>query len=161
MSHLQRTASRGTRPSLASSILCLLLLASCGDPRNDPKPEPRTPGNKPGASATASATATAKTSASAATSATPASKMGEQALAKLNVAKLNDRERADLVTQLDQLTAPCKETPVPLSQCIAEKRDCHVATSAGPTLTTVGDSRTAGPVLFETWNAPPPLYVAT
>jgi thiol-disulfide isomerase/thioredoxin len=132
MSTFKRTAFRGTRPSLVSPALSLLLLAAaCGDPRNEPKPEPRTPGLK---SATATATATVKASASASTSAAPATKVGEQALAKLDVAKLNDRERADLVAQLDALTAPCKETPVPLSQCIVEKRDCAACRPAGDLL---------------------------
>lgn len=115
--------------SFSSTFRCLAalaLLAACGDPRNDPRPEPRTSGAKPVASATASNKPTPTTSASTA----PATSFGEKALAELGGIKLNDREKTTFVAQLDRILSPCADTPVPLSQCLAEKRSCKLCKPA-------------------------------
>ncbi len=101
------------------ALLSLLALASCGDPKTDVKPEPG------GASATGTA------SGKGPLRATP---YGSGAVAALAVPELSDRERGELISDLDSTMAPCADVPVPLSQCIAEKRACTACKPAGALL---------------------------
>lgn len=117
------------RPISSLLMGCALFALSCTDPRNDPKPEPHTPGRK-----TATASASAHTSATASGSTSTSSKpvvVDEAALAGLSLGKLNDREKALLVKAMDKLSSPCSDTPVPLSQCVKEKRACKLCKPAG------------------------------
>ncbi len=61
----------------------------------------------------------------------PPTAFGEPALAQLTLGKLTERERKELVSSLDETSSPCADTPVPLSQCIAEKRACNLCKPAG------------------------------
>lgn len=101
------------------ALLALLALGSCGDPKTDAKPEP----------SAASATGTA--SGKGPLKATP---YGSGAVAALAVPELSERERSELISDLDATMAPCADAPVPLSQCIAEKRACAGCKPAGALL---------------------------
>ncbi|NUP11597.1 MAG: thioredoxin domain-containing protein [Polyangiaceae bacterium] len=110
------------RSSNLIAITIAFAVAACGDPRNDPKPEPRTPGSNP---VIATATASSTVASSAPTSSAKPSSRGDEAAKLLDAAKkLNDREKTELVAQLDKLSAPCADTPVTLAECIVDKRSC-------------------------------------
>ncbi|MBL8743245.1 MAG: thioredoxin domain-containing protein [Myxococcales bacterium] len=52
-------------------------------------------------------------------------------MAALAVPDLSERERSELISDLDATIAPCADSPVPLSQCLAEKRACPACKTAG------------------------------
>ncbi len=54
-----------------------------------------------------------------ATSATP-----DPSVPGIDLGQLTPRERRDWTAQVSTLLAPCAETPVPITQCITEKRPC-------------------------------------
>src|SRR5512139_3457108 len=48
----------------------------------------------------------------------------------VDIGQLTPRERRDWASSVGTLLAPCADTPVPLSQCIQEKRDCKACLPA-------------------------------
>jgi protein-disulfide isomerase len=92
------------------ALLSLLALTSCGERKTDAKPEP------------------SSSSSGAPMKATP---FGSAAVSILALPDLSDRERGELISDLDSTIAPCADSPVPLSQCLAEKRNCPACKTAG------------------------------
>ncbi len=54
----------------------------------------------------------------------------EVSIPGVDIAQLTPREKRDWASSVGTLLAPCAETPVPLSQCIKEKRDCKACLPA-------------------------------
>ncbi|MFO0553667.1 MAG: thioredoxin domain-containing protein [Polyangiaceae bacterium] len=107
----KRRASRSIALLTSASLLFALGTAGCGDPRKDPKP-------------------TAKSSSSAATPLVTSSKFGPAASAGVDISSLGEKQKSDWFTGIDEALAPCSETPVPVGQCIAEKRGCKACVPA-------------------------------
>jgi protein-disulfide isomerase len=111
--------------SLLFSFAVAIATFGCGDPKGKVTAD-SVAGSKP------------KTSASAAPSAVVVRKLSpfaEAALKELDATKLNDREKEELKLQLGEAMSPCPNVPVPLAQCLAEKRDCKLCAPAGVMLT--------------------------
>jgi protein-disulfide isomerase len=107
-----------------------LALAACGDPRD--KATPDKPGTtRPQASTSASALPVVRKTSPHAEAALKAL---EPAMLESKV-QLNERETTELKHQLAEAMSPCPDVPVPLAQCLAEKRECKLCAPAGSMLT--------------------------
>ncbi|HSC86846.1 MAG TPA: thioredoxin domain-containing protein, partial [Polyangiaceae bacterium] len=54
----------------------------------------------------------------------------ETKLEGVDTSQLTAREKAQWSAHVNQLLAPCESTPVPVAQCVKEKRDCAACTPA-------------------------------
>ena len=110
------TGSVGLLPRCIASLMASMLLVgglagsvACSD---GTKASP----DKPGSSSSAKAVTSAD-------------------LAAVDTSTLTPNEKKELLSQLGELVAPCANTPVPLSQCLSEKRDCKACAPAATFLT--------------------------
>lgn len=85
-------------------------------------------------SSAASGSASGSASVSASASAAASAEAKDAVLSGLSLAKLNEREKATLAQAMTKLPSPCESTPVPLSQCLGEKRSCKLCKPAGELL---------------------------
>ena len=94
---------------LGAALPFVVALSSCRGPsENAPGPEP-----KPQGGATVDAD-----------------------LPGVDTASLTPRERREWATYVNEQLAPCKDTPVPIGQCVREKRPCKRCVPAARFLVT-------------------------